>query len=113
MEFTENSIVTEMKLKRIAALSAANPEMVFTHVIHHFNTESLRTCFQELDGKKAIGSDGIDKASYEINLEGNLQNLLERMKRMAYIPGPVRQVLIPKEGKPGATRALGIGTITS
>ena len=30
------------------------------------------------------------------------------MKRMAYIPGPVRQVLIPKEGKPGATRPLGI-----
>ena len=27
---------------------------------------------------------------------------------MAYIPGAVRQVLIPKEGKPGATRPLGI-----
>ena len=27
---------------------------------------------------------------------------------MAYRPGPVRQVLIPKEGKPGATRPLGI-----
>ena len=30
------------------------------------------------------------------------------MRRMAYIPGSVRQVLIPKEGKPGATRPLGI-----
>jgi len=30
------------------------------------------------------------------------------MKHMAYIPGPVRQVLIPKEGKPAATRPLGI-----
>lgn len=27
---------------------------------------------------------------------------------MAYRPGPVREVLIPKEGKPGATRPLGI-----
>ena len=27
---------------------------------------------------------------------------------MAYRPGPVRQVLIPKDGKPGATRPLGI-----
>jgi RNA-directed DNA polymerase len=108
MEFPENSSVTEMKLKRIAALSAANPEMVFTHVIHHFNMESLRTCFHELDGKKAIGSDGIDKVSYGNNLESNLQNLVERMKRMAYIPGAVRQVLIPKEGKAGATRPLGI-----
>ena len=30
------------------------------------------------------------------------------MKNMAYRPGPVREVLIPKEGKPGATRPLGI-----
>jgi RNA-directed DNA polymerase len=33
---------------------------------------------------------------------------MDRMKRMAYIPGPVRQVLIPKEGKQGAVRPLGI-----
>lgn len=70
--------------------------------------KSLRTCFHELDGKKAIGSDGIDKASYGKNLEANLQDLMDRMKRMAYIPGPVREVLIPKEGKPGAVRPLGI-----
>lgn len=108
MEFPENLNLTEMKLKRIAALSAANPEMVFTHVIHHFNVDSLRTCFHELDGQKAIGSDGIDKASYGYNLEENLQNLMERMKRMAYIPGSVRQVQIPKDGKAGATRSLGI-----
>lgn len=29
---------------------------------------------------------------------------------MAYQPKPVRQVLIPKEGKPGATRPLGISS---
>lgn len=108
MGFTENSILTETKLKRITALSAANPDMVFTHVIHHFNKESLRTCFHELDGKKAKGSDGIDKEKYKEKLEANLQNLVDRMRRMAYIPGPVRQVLIPKEGKPGAVRPLGI-----
>ena len=33
------------------------------------------------------------------------------MKRMSYRPGPVRQVLIPKEGKPGATRPLGISNL--
>ncbi len=31
-------------------------------------------------------------------------DLMDRMRRMAYIPGVVRQVLIPKEGKSGATR---------
>ena len=108
MRFTENQEVTETKLKRIAALSAANPERVFTHVIHHFNEESLRACFHELDGKKAIGIDAIDKANYGENLDENLRDLMDRMRRMAYVPGPVRQVLISKEGKQGATRPLGI-----
>lgn len=108
MKFTEILSPTETKLKRIAALSAADEKMMFTNVMHLFNQESLLACFHELDGKKAIGSDGISKAEYEENLGSNLRNLVERMKRMAYIPGPVRQVRIPKEGKPGATRPLGI-----
>ena len=37
-----------------------------------------------------------------------LEELVERMKRMACRPGPVREVRIPKAGKPGATRSLGI-----
>jgi len=111
MVSTDDTITTETKLKRIAALSAANPDMVFTHVIHHINEESLRTCFHELDGRKAIGIDGIDKASYGENLDENLHDLIDRMRRMAYIPGAVRQVLIPKEGKAGATRPLGISNL--
>ena len=55
-----------------------------------------------------MGLDGIDKETYGENLEENLDNLIIRMKNMAYRPGPVREVLIPKEGKPGATRPLGI-----
>jgi RNA-directed DNA polymerase len=108
MRFTESPNITETKLKRIAALSAANPDMVFTNVIHHFNEESLRACFHELDGQKALGMDGIDKASYGENLTENLQSLVDRMKRMAYIPGLVRQVLIPKDGRPNDFRPLGI-----
>jgi group II intron reverse transcriptase/maturase len=58
-----------------------------------------------------VGIDGINKTSYEKNLEKNIQGLLKRMKDMAYRPGPVREVLIPKEGKPGATRPLGISNL--
>ena len=89
MVFPENTIKTEMKLKGIAALSAANPDMVFTHVLHHINEELLRACFHELDGKKAIGIDGIDRAGYGENLDENLHDLMDRMRRMAYIPGVV------------------------
>ena len=77
--------------------------------MHLFNKESLVQCFNELGGRKAVGVDGVNKASYGANLDENLNDLLARMKRMVYVPGPVRQTLIPKEGKPGATRPLGIG----
>lgn len=76
--------------------------------MHLFNEDSLRECFNELDGKKAVGTDGIDKEKYRENLDGNLRNLVVRMKRMAYRPGPVRQVLIPKAGSKTEKRPLGI-----
>ncbi|WP_230389188.1 reverse transcriptase domain-containing protein [Piscirickettsia salmonis] len=85
-----------------------DPGKVFNQVMHHFNLDSLLQCFHELNGKKALGVDGVTKEQYEENLIPNLLDLLDRMKRMAYIPGAVRLVLIPKEGRPGAMRPLGI-----
>ena len=95
-------------LDRIAKLSAHNSDKKFHSLMHHINVDSLRACFHELDGRKAVGIDGVTKADYGEDLEANLEDLIARMKRMAYRPGPVREVLIPKEGKPGATRPLGI-----
>jgi len=106
---TEFQVSTETKLNRIAWLSSRDKKKVFNNLMHLFNKESLRSCFNELDGGKAVGMDGVNKAHYEAELDANLDNLLARMKRMGYRPGPVRQTLIPKEGKPGATRPLGIG----
>ena len=82
---------------------------MFHHLMHLFSVDAFRECFDELDGKKAVGADGIDKELYRENLEENLKNLVNRMKRMEYLPGPVRQVLIPKAGKPNEKRPLGIG----
>ena len=79
--------------------------------MHLFNEESLREVFNELDGKKAVGEDGINKEKYRENLDENLKDLIARMKRMAYRPGPVRQVLIPKAGNPNEKRPLGIGNL--
>src|SRR5262245_55654093 len=79
--------------------------------MHHFNETSLKECFHQLDGTKAVGVDGVTKAVYARDLEDNLTDLVARMKRMAYRPGPVRQVLIPKAGTPQATRPLGISNL--
>ena len=108
MRSTESQENTDTVLTEIAWLSSQNPEQEFHSLIQHINVESLRSCFNKLDGKKAVGADQVSKDGYGKNLEANLDDLIQRMKRMAYRPNPVRQVLIPKEGKPGSTRPLGI-----
>lgn len=108
MEPSEYPNKTETKLKRIAWLSSKDKTKVFSNLMHHFNEESLRGSYNELDGKKAVGIDGVTKVEYGKGLTEKLQHLVERMKRMGYRPGASREVLIPKADKPGATRPLGI-----
>lgn len=105
---TETLSKTETILNRISWLSTQNRHKSFGSLMHLYNPESLKQCYLELQADKAIGIDGMNKKQYGENLKCNIDDLTTRMKRMAYRPGPVRQVLIPKEGKPGATRPLGI-----
>lgn len=105
---TDTPINTATKLKRIAWLSAIDPQMQFGQLMHLFNKDSLANCFHELSGNKAVGIDGIAKKEYGENLGENLESLLQRMRSMTYKPSAVRQVLIPKDGTTGATRPLGI-----
>jgi len=107
----ETQVTANTALERIAWLSSRCADQEFTSLMHHVNVETLRCCYQELDGKKAIGIDGITKAKFGENLDANLEGLVASMKRMSYRPGPIRRVLIPKEGKPGATRPFGISNL--
>jgi len=111
MNPTEVKYDTNTKLERIAWLSKQDSKKEFASLMHLYNEESLTRCFHELDGKKALGNDKVSKEMYGQNLSSNIRTLLERMKDMAYRPQPVRQVFIPKEGKPGATRPLGISNL--
>ena len=107
---SESQQNTDTGLTEIAYLSSQNRGQVFHSLLHHINAESLRRCYDKLEGKKAVGIDGVSKADYGANLKANIEDLMTRMKRMAYQPQAVRQVLIPKEGNPGATRPLGISS---
>lgn len=108
VSYRDSQYDTNTKLDRIAWLSKQEPSREFACLMHLFNEVSLFECFYELKSKKALGTDGVSKDDYGQELSSNLRKLIERMKRMAYRPSPVREVLIPKEGKPGATRPLGI-----
>lgn len=75
--------------------------------MHLIDVDMLRVCHAELKANKAAGVDDITKRHYEGNLEANIQNLLERLKRKSYRPQPVRRVYIPKPGT-DQKRPLGI-----
>ena len=96
----------ETKLARIAQLSKENPDMVFTSIGHLINKELLMECHKTMDGKKAVGIDGVTKEDYGRNLEENLDKLVGRLKQKSYKPQPARRVEIPKDN--GKTRPLSI-----
>ena len=59
-----------------------------------------------MDGKKAVGIDGVTKDMYEEKLDDNLKDLVQSLKRKAYKPKPARRIEIPKEN--GRFRPLSI-----
>lgn len=84
MRTSESQVNTDTALAEIAWLSASNPQQVFHSLMHHINVDSLRRCFDRLDGRKAVGVDQISKVIYGESLTNNLEELIGRMKRMAY-----------------------------
>jgi RNA-directed DNA polymerase len=101
----------DTKLCLITQRSARDPKARFDALMHHINEGSLAESFHSLDGRKAVGVDGIRKEDYARNLDSNLKTLVSSMKSMSYRPRPAREKLIPKEGKSGKTRPLGIGCL--
>ena len=94
------------KLARISELSEECPNIVFTSIGHLIDVEMLTECHRDMDGKKAVGIDGITKDMYETNLKENLDNLVNRLKTKSYRPKPARRIEIPKDN--GKTRPLSI-----
>lgn len=75
-------------------------------LMNRVSKESLKIEHQKQVRKKAVGVDGVNKMAYEENLDENLSDLIERMKRFSYKPQPVRRTYIPKAD--GKLRPLGI-----
>lgn len=94
------------KLECIIKRARLQKDTIFNNIGHVLDLDLLRECYQELDGKKAIGIDGVTKEVYGKELGDNLQDLLARIRRHAYKPQASRLVDIPKED--GSTRALAI-----
>lgn len=94
------------KLDCIGMRARHRKDTVFNNIGHVIDLDLLRESYQQLEGRKAVGIDGVTKAAYGEKLEENLQALLARLRRNAYKPQAARLVEIPKED--GSTRPLAI-----
>ena len=94
-------------LERVRQAARKDKKLRFTALLHHiYNLETLRMAYFSLKKEAAPGVDGETWRHYGEQLEGNLQDLAERLKRGAYRAKPVRRVYIPKAD--GRQRPLGV-----
>src|SRR5271167_3359237 len=94
-------------LERVRQAAGKDKKLRFTALLHHiYNLETLRMAYFRLKKEAAPGVDGETWRHYGEQLEVNLQDLSERLKRGAYRAKPVRRVYIPKAD--GRQRPLGV-----
>jgi len=103
---TEDGKQENTKLAGIGKRAQYRPETVFNNIGHVIDLDLLRNSYTQLDGRKAVGKDGVTKAQYGEDLEGNLQDLLSRLRNGSYKSQASRLVEIPKED--GSSRPLAI-----
>jgi RNA-directed DNA polymerase len=104
---TPSRIDAPSALERVRQAAGKDKKLQFTALLHHiYNLETLRTAYFGLKKEAAPGVDGETWRHYGEELETNLQELAERLKRGAYRAKPVRRVYIPKAD--GRQRPLGV-----
>ena len=106
---TQGRESTPNALERVRQAASRDRKQRFTALLHHiYDVERLRAAFLATKKDAAAGVDGETWEHYGENLEANLQDLSHRLKRGVYRARPVRRVYIPKVGKPGELRPLGV-----
>jgi RNA-directed DNA polymerase len=97
-------------LERLRQAVQRDRKQRFTALLHHvYDVGRLRGAYLAVKRDAAAGVDGETWQHYGENLEGNLRDLSERLKRGAYWAKPVRRAYIPKAD--GRQRPLGVPTL--
>lgn len=104
---TQGRADVQSALKRIRLAARRDKKGQLTALYHHVsNPAFLREAFYAIRRKAASGIDGVTWDAYHEDLEANLQDLSERLKRGAYRATAVKRVYIPKAS--GGQRPLGV-----
>lgn len=79
--------------------------MVFTTLAHLIDVELLREAYKRTRKDSSPGVDGVTAKQYGANLEANLSNLHERLRKQQYYAPPVKRTYLEKED--GSKRPIG------
>jgi len=93
-------------------INPAGAKKVHSLIDKVYQRKNLEMAWERVKANR--GSGGVDGQTLEVfaeQLDKNLDRLQSELKEGLYQPQPVRQVQIPKMGKPGEFRGLGIPTI--
>ncbi len=96
----------ETSLIKIKLLAQSDPELVFTSVVHRIDFDLLKQSFRKIRKSESAGVDKVTAKEYAEDLDQNLYNLYERLRRGQYVASPVKRIWIDKEG--GKKRPIGI-----
>jgi len=102
----ERNVSVQTSLQAIAKKASEQPEYRFRNLFGMLNEEMLKDSWHFIRKNAASGVDRVSAKDYEQNLEENIHQLVEDLKRKRYRAKLVRRVLIPKEN--GKSRPLGI-----
>ena len=105
--------------RKLYRWSRENPGRVYRDLFNLVcDRRSLSLAWKQLcrnRGSRTPGIDGLTRREVEASpggVERFLEEVREQLRKGTYAPQPVRQRLIPKPGKPGKFRPLGIPTLT-
>lgn len=102
----ERTTTVQTSLLGIAKKAKSERRYRFRNLYRELNEELLHDSWRLIRKDAAYGVDRVSAAEYEANLEENIRQLVERLKRKSYRAKLVRRHYIPKGD--GQMRALGI-----
>jgi hypothetical protein len=106
----DNEKPVQVRIRRLADwINPTGPKKNHSLIDKVYQKEHLSRAWERV--KENRGSRGVDKqsvAGFEAQCDQQLDRLQEELRDDCYQPQPVRQAPIPKAGKPGEFRTLGM-----
>ena len=102
--------------RKLYAQSRNNPDYRFNELWGLItDPRNLRIAFSRVQRNRGARTSGVDRVTVRQVVRTGVDTFLAAIRRDlrdgSFRPSPVRRVLIPKAGKPGAFRPLGIPTV--